>query len=121
MAISRRHATIVNVAPGSYIHIMASAGIRDLKNNLSRYIRRLEPGEVIEVTDRGRVVAELRSPTGESARRVPLPGRYAELVAAGIIRPAAASGDPLSDWPTKRQIALPVGTVTRLIDEDRGA
>jgi len=37
---------------------MTSAGIRDLKNNLSWYIRRLKPGQVITVTDRGRVVAD---------------------------------------------------------------
>src|SRR5438046_1114 len=49
---------------------MASVGIRDLKNHLSRYVRRVEAGERVRVTDRGRVVAELVRPTsGAAARR----------------------------------------------------
>lgn len=100
---------------------MLSAGIRDLKNNLSRYIRRLKPGEVIAVTDHGRVVAELRSPEGAATPAAPREARYARLVAAGVIRPAVERGDPLADWPSARDVALPRGTVARLIDEDRGA
>ncbi len=93
---------------------MASAGIRDLKNNLSRYIRRVAAGERITVTDHGRAVAELVPPivatvgTGGS--------RYQELVAAGLVRPPVEDGDPLADWPA---IRLPRGTVRGLIDEDR--
>jgi antitoxin (DNA-binding transcriptional repressor) of toxin-antitoxin stability system len=37
-------------------------GIRKLKDNLSRYIRRLEAGERVSVTAHGRVVAELVPP-----------------------------------------------------------
>ena len=99
---------------------MTSTGIRDLKNNLSRYIRQLKPGQTIIVTDRGRVVAELRSPGGQGERSAQLSGRYAELVATGVVRPAVDGGDPLADWPTTRQVALPRGTATTLIDEDRG-
>lgn len=101
---------------------MISAGIRDLKNNLSRYLRRLRPGEAIAVTDRGRVVAELRavdSASGHPPRNGG--GRYAELVATGVIRPSVEDGDPLADWPAADTVALPPGTVATLIDEDRGA
>lgn len=94
---------------------MISAGIRDLKNNLSRYIRRLEVEKRIVVTDRGEAVAELRlpeTPTTDSQR-------YAELVAAGLIRPAIDTGDPLADWPSPEELSLPPGTATALIDEDR--
>lgn len=99
---------------------MISAGIRDLKNNLSRYLRRLRPGEAIAVTDRGRVVAELRSVEEAEGHPARLGSRYAELVASGVIRPAAEVGDPLEDWPSARAIALPRGTVAALVDEDRG-
>jgi hypothetical protein len=34
---------------------MISAGIRELKDNLSRYVRRIEAGERIRVTAHGRV------------------------------------------------------------------
>jgi antitoxin (DNA-binding transcriptional repressor) of toxin-antitoxin stability system len=95
---------------------MITAGIRELKNNLSRYIRYIEAGERIAVTDHGRVVAELGPPMTagkeEGAR-----SRYDELIAKGIIQPARESGDPLEDWPS---IALPRGTAAALINEDRG-
>ena len=95
---------------------MVSVGIRELKNNLSRFIRRVEAGARIVVTDRGRVVAELRPPEQDSIAR----DRYVELVAAGTIRPASESGDPLADWPEARALRLPAGTAAALIDEDRG-
>jgi len=42
---------------------MKRVGIADLKDNLSRYVRAAEVGEVIEVTDRDRVVARI-APAG---------------------------------------------------------
>lgn len=94
---------------------MITTGIRDLKNNLSRYVRQVEAGERIVVTDRGRVVAELVPPHGGAERGGR--SRYQELVAAGTIRPALEEGDPLADLPV---LHLPRGTAAALIDEDRG-
>lgn len=93
---------------------MISAGIRELRNALSRYVRRVEAGERIAVTARGRVVAELVPPTGGA--QAPSP-RYKALVTAGVIRPAVESGDPLADLPV---LHLPPGTASALIDADRG-
>lgn len=42
---------------------MATVGIRELKNRLSEYLRRVGDGERITVTDRGRPVAILSPPT----------------------------------------------------------
>ncbi len=92
-----------------------STGIRELKNNLSRYIRRIEAGERIAVTAHGRVVAEL-VPPGHGARRSP-DSRWDELVKAGILHPPVEPGDPFEDWPA---IRLPRGTAAELIDSDRG-
>lgn len=94
---------------------MASVGIRNLKNQLSRYVRRVAAGERVVVTDRGRVVAELVPPSADS----PAGGRsrYEELVAVGVIRPALERGDLLADLPA---LHLPAGTAAALIDEDRG-
>ena len=39
--------------------------MRELKNRLSAYLREVARGEVVLVTDRGRVVAELRRPSSE--------------------------------------------------------
>ena len=94
---------------------MTSTGIRELKNNLSRFIRRVEEGERIVVTDHGRTVAELGPPllTSRSGHR----SRHEELIAQGVLRPPLEEGDPLADWPA---IRLPIGTAGALIDEDRG-
>jgi len=42
---------------------MDSVGVRELRQNLSVYLRRVEAGESLKVLSRGRVVAELRPAT----------------------------------------------------------
>ena len=90
-------------------------GIRKLRDNLSRYVRRVEAGQRIAVTAHGRVVAELVPPELDT-RKVP-GGRWDELIAAGILHPPVETGDPFEDWP---DIRLPPGTAAELIDADRG-
>jgi prevent-host-death family protein len=90
-------------------------GIRELKDNLSRYIRRVEAGQRIAVTAHGRVVAQL-VPTASAARNSP-GSRWDGLIAAGILHPPVEAGDPFEDWP---DIRLPRGTAAALIDADRG-
>jgi len=93
---------------------VASTGIRELKDNLSRYIRRIEAGERIAITAHGRVVAEL-VPPGAKAKGTP--SRFDELVASGVIRRPLEAGDPTEGWPN---IRLAAGTAAELIDADRG-
>lgn len=88
-------------------------GIRELKNNLSRFIRRIEAGERITVTAHGRVVAELVPPGAVTGRRT---DRFERLIASGAITPPAENGDPLAGCPN---IQLPPGTARALIDSDR--
>jgi prevent-host-death family protein len=70
---------------------MRSIGIRELRQHASRYLRDVERGETIEITDRGRPVARI-VPTGE--------GDVIErLVATGRLSPArrvALDSDPLA-------------------------
>lgn len=106
---------VENVATCSYTCPVTSAGIRELKDNLSRFIRRIEAGERIAVTAHGRVVAELVPPGSTS--RASASSRWDELIAAGVLRPPVEEGDPFEDWP---DIRLPSGTAAKLIDEDRG-
>ena len=60
-------------------------GTKQLKNQLSRYLQRVRAGEVVKVTDRGRVVAEMRgvvpddTADGEMVRELDTVG----LVSAG--------------------------------------
>jgi prevent-host-death family protein len=93
---------------------VTSTGIRELKDNLSRYIRRIEAGERIAITAHGRVVAELVPPGSASAGTA---SYFDELVASGTIRPPLDAGDPTEGWP---DIRLPVGTAAQMIDADRG-
>ena len=98
-----------------YFSFMASISLRELKDNLSRVIRRIEAGERIAITAHGRVVAELVPPGTKATRGGP--SRFGELIAAGVIRPPLEAGDPFEDWP---DIRLPRGTAAELIDSDRG-
>lgn len=90
-------------------------GIRELKDNLSRYIRRVEAGQRIAVTAHGRVVAELVPPG--TATRTSSGSRWDELIATGVLHPPVEQGDPFENWP---DIRLPTGTAAELIDADRG-
>lgn len=87
---------------------METAGVRELRQNASALLARVEAGAEIEVTNHGRPVARL----------VPLdrarPSR-AELIATGQLRPG--SGDMLDVQP----IEAPAGTpdTARLLDELR--
>ncbi len=86
---------------------VTSTGIRELKDNLSRYIRRVEAGERIVITAHGRVVAELVQP-GATAKNTSR--RFDGLVASGVIRPPLEAGDPTEAWP---DIRLPRGNRRR--------
>jgi prevent-host-death family protein len=55
-------------------------GVRELKNNLSRYVDRVSHGDEVVVTEHGRPVARLL--------RVDEPtDRLHELIVAGLVRP----------------------------------
>lgn len=49
---------------------MASVGVRDLRDNLSEYLRRVREGELLVITDRGKPIGELGPPAeGRNAER----------------------------------------------------
>lgn len=92
---------------------MAATGIRELRANLSRYIRRVEAGARFAITAHGRIVAELVPP---ETTRQPHRSRWDELLAAGTLRAPLEAGDPFEDCP---DIRLLRGTAAALIDADR--
>ena len=61
---------------------MAEAGVRELRDHLSRYLERVKAGEELTVTDRGRPIARL----------VPVGGTNTldQLIAEGLVAPAAS-------------------------------
>ncbi len=48
---------------------MITAGIKDTKNNLSRYLNRVKAGEDVVITEHGKVVARIIK---EGARKQPI-------------------------------------------------
>ena len=57
-------------------------GVRELRQNLSVYLRRVKNGESFDVTEHGQLVARLGSPPTEPV------SAYDRLVAEGRITPA---------------------------------
>ena len=69
---------------------MKSVGIKALKNNLSRYLDMVRQGEVVLVTDRDEIVAELRLPSQPIlARASPWVAFLEEQARRGALRLAA--------------------------------
>ncbi len=73
-----------------------TVGIAELRQNLSRYLRRVENGERLLVTDRNRPVAELgpAPSTGEALDRLIAEGRVARPKRHGLPGPLQMDGDP---------------------------
>lgn len=71
---------------------MGTVGIRELKSKLSQYVRRAEAGEIVVVTDRGRVVAELRAPG--SGGRTDVHSGLLDMERKGLVRLSTRPNDP---------------------------
>ena len=97
---------------------MKTAGVRDLKAHLSGYLRDVARGDVVLVTDRGRVVAELRPPGAADRDASPADLRYRRLVDRGLLRPAADPGS--LDLGAGQKVRLTRGTSKQLLDVERG-
>ena len=75
---------------------MNTVGVAELRQNLSRFLRRVERGERIIVTDRNRPVAELGPPptTGDALERLIAEGRVSRPTRRGLPKPVEVGGDP---------------------------
>ena len=89
---------------------MTSIGVRELRQRASSYLRRVEAGETIEITDRGRPVA-LLSP-------IPHPSTLERLRASGDLAPATAENLPEPVEPRPGSDA-PSVILARLRDDER--
>jgi len=87
---------------------MNTVGVAELRQNLSRYLRRVERGERLIVTDRNRPVAELGPPpsTGAELDRLIVEGRVSQPTRRGLPERLVLEGDPYA--------------LTRALDEIRG-
>ena len=73
-----------------------TVGVAELRKNLSRYLRQVERGERLLVTDRNRPVAELGPPatSGADLDRLIAEGRVARPRRRGLPDPLQLDGDP---------------------------
>lgn len=85
-----------------------TVGVAELRQNLSKYLRRVESGERLVVTDRNRPVAELGPPPSEGAEldRLIAAGRVSRPSRRGLPEPIRLEGDPYA--------------LSRALDEIRG-
>jgi prevent-host-death family protein len=87
-------------------------GARELKNRLGHYLRQVKAGETVHVTDRGKVVAELRpsapAKTGEEEA-------LRRLAAEGAVTLGAGRHEDFKPYPVIRGRKL----ASRTIIEDR--
>lgn len=95
---------------------MKAVGARELKNRLSAYLRDVTAGEVVLVTDRGRVIAELRRPTSESLLS------RTESALKGLVAAGALTMGLPQDSEAYRARRLALARDSRsLLDEERSA
>ena len=90
---------------------MARIGVRELRQNASRYLAQVKAGHIVEVSERGTLVALLVPPDGGTNAR-------ARLIAAGRLIPAAG---PAGRLRASRPVPISAGEPTnqQLIDAER--
>ena len=107
------------VATGGYHDSMAglkSVGIKELKNNLSAYLREVRRGTRILVSDRNTIVAELHEPRAGYGVPDSADPLVAEWTDSGIVSPPSRKKTPLPASPiTSRD-----GEALSLLNQDRG-
>jgi antitoxin (DNA-binding transcriptional repressor) of toxin-antitoxin stability system len=95
---------------------MKAIGVRELKAHLSRYLRDVRAGEVILVTDRNEVVAELRAPGAAASGETEWERGLRRLADRGGLR-IGEPHDPEAYRPSP--LAAPPGTARALLDDER--
>jgi len=91
---------------------MTSIGVRELRQRASEYLRRVEAGETLEVTDRGRPIALLTP--------IPAPDPLARLRAAGEVSEGEGELDELPEPLTiEPGHELPSSVLARLRRDER--
>lgn len=97
--------------------MLKTANIRDLKDRLSAYLRDVQRGDVILVSDRGRVIAEIRQPLLHPQALDEAGGKVRRLVDKGVLRPGLPNS---AEAYQASDVHLPAETVDRALSATRG-
>jgi antitoxin (DNA-binding transcriptional repressor) of toxin-antitoxin stability system len=98
---------------------MITVGVKRLKARLSEYLRAVRRGEVVVVTDRDEVVAELRAPRKKRELPEGIERTVEALAVAGELTRAAAAK---RGWRwTPKDLGLSQGAAATLLDDLRRA
>jgi prevent-host-death family protein len=90
-----------------------TVGVRELRQNLSRYLERVKQGETLTVTERGHEVARLvPSPEAVDPYYLKLAEKYGATIPKGNLLDAIKSLPPLEE-------PAPAGTTDAFLDESR--
>ena len=87
---------------------MERIGVRELRQNASKYLARVARGETIEVTDRGHAVARLIPPATD---------RWTAMVQSGRITSPVDDADVVEEAPAEYGVAASVELVAMREDE----
>lgn len=90
---------------------MDRIGVRELRQNASRYLKRVLQGESFEVTDRGRLVARLVPAEGD--------GEWERLVASGRVRLGKGDLSEIKPEPLPDGATPPSVVLERMREEER--
>lgn len=95
------------------ISAAGTVGVRELRQNLSRYLERVKEGETLAVTERGREVARLiPSHPDVDPFYLELAEKYGATIPDGDLLEASRNLPPLKEH-------VPAGTTDAFLDESR--
>ena len=97
---------------GDGYRCVVKVGTRALKNHLAEYLEQVKAGEVIHVTDRGKVIAEIRPRSSAANGEAEILRR---LAAEGLITPGEKRQDDFAPYPLARRGK----SASQMIIEDR--
>ncbi len=90
---------------------MTRIGVRELRQNASRYLAEVKEGKIVEVTEWGELVALLVPPQrGQTARD--------RMIAEGRLIPASNPG-PRGRWPAPLRAPPGTPSTQEMLDYDR--
>ncbi len=97
--------------------MIKNVNIRTLKDKLDAYLRQVQQGDVVLVSDRGTVVAEIRQPSLHSAAADATQDRLQQLADAGVLR-LGLPNKP--DVYRPADVHLPAAVIDQALEATRG-